>query len=269
MLRLVGTVDKPISVNVIPCRSHLAQITGNSGDSVAHGRHLQFRHSFHALKGKRRCKADLVAIKMLWRYVGIVYRHSEKSSLRKNILGFGPIDHGLQGGEYAIRFEGIRNPDIGDLPFGNIDQIDWKCGSLLFRGHRQIIFAVIEEFFANLAVFDLAAFSKLTWRGFVAGAECPGKGGRGGKSAVKGDIRKAFVGITKQTSFFFKAKPTGERIQGLARNCSKNPMEVELREARNTGKLTQLYRSIQILAKIIDNAINPLGVFTIGMGLRG
>src|SRR5215510_9187627 len=99
---------------------------------------------------------------MLWGYVWIVHRHSEKNSLRKNILGFGPFDHRLQGGKDPVSFEGVRNPNIGDLPFRNVDQSHWKRGSLFLRAHREIIVVVIEEFFANLALFNLAVFSKLT-----------------------------------------------------------------------------------------------------------
>src|SRR5215472_4703744 len=121
MLGLEGAVDKPISVQVVPCRSYFIDIAGNLYDGVSHSWHFQFRHSFPALEGKRGCKTDLVPIKVLWRHVWIVYRHSEKNSLRKNILGLGPFDHGLEGGKYAVDFEGIRNPNIGDLPFGNVD----------------------------------------------------------------------------------------------------------------------------------------------------
>src|SRR5262245_56219354 len=80
MLGLVGTVDKPISVKVIPRRSYLIDIAGNFYGGVSHGWHFQFRHSFRALEGKRRCKADLVSIKMGRRHVWIVYRHSEENS---------------------------------------------------------------------------------------------------------------------------------------------------------------------------------------------
>jgi hypothetical protein len=97
------------------------------------------------------------------------YRHSKKNSLRKNILGFGPFDHCLEGGKYSVQFEGIRNRNVGDLPIGNVDQSHWKGGSLFFRAHGETIFLFREEFFANLALFDLAAFSKLTWRSVVAG----------------------------------------------------------------------------------------------------
>src|SRR5271163_3186099 len=90
MLGLVGTVDKPISVEVVPSRSYLMDIAGNLYGGVSHGWHFQFRHSFHALEGKRRRQTDLVAIKMLWCHVWIVDRHSEKGSLREHILGFRP-----------------------------------------------------------------------------------------------------------------------------------------------------------------------------------
>src|SRR5262249_15761342 len=178
MLGLVGAIDKPTSDKVVPRRSYLTDIAGNPGDGVSHGRHSQFRHSFHALKGKRRRKTDLISIKMFWGHVWIVHRHSEKNSLRKNILGFGPFDHRLQGGRYAVPFEGIRNPNIGDLPFGNVDQFHWKSRSFFFRTHGKIVVLVIEEFFANLALLDLAALSKLAWRSVVAGSEGTRKSGR-------------------------------------------------------------------------------------------
>jgi hypothetical protein len=37
-----------------------------------------------------------------------------------------------------------------------------KAALFCFRAHGKIIIMVIEEFFANLALFDLPAFSKLT-----------------------------------------------------------------------------------------------------------
>src|SRR5690242_2874569 len=115
---------------------------------------------------------------MLWGHVWIVRRHSEKNPLRKNILGFGPLDHRLEGGKYPVHFEGIRNPNIGDLPFGNVDQSHRKSRPLFFRAHGKKIFLSREEFFANLALFDLAAFSKLTWRSAVTGSEGARKCGR-------------------------------------------------------------------------------------------
>ncbi len=178
MFGLVVTIDKPTSEKVVRRRSYFTDIAGNPGGGVSHGRHFQFRHSLHALKGKRRRKTDLISIKMLWGHVRIVHRHSEKNSLRKNILGFGPFDHRLQGGLYPVHFEGIRNPNIGDLPFGNVDQSHWKSSSLFFRTHGEKIFLSREEFFANLAFFDLAAFSKLTWRSVIAGSEGTRKSGR-------------------------------------------------------------------------------------------
>src|SRR5271163_3191148 len=81
MLGLVGTVDKPIPVEVVPSRGYLMDIAGNFYGGVAHGWHFQFRHSFAALEGRRRGKADLIPIKMLGRHVRIVNRHSEKNSL--------------------------------------------------------------------------------------------------------------------------------------------------------------------------------------------
>src|ERR1700692_1185970 len=171
MLGFVGTMDKPISVKVVPSGSYLVDIAGNFYDGVSHGWHFQFRRSFPALEGQRRRKTDLISIKMLWGHVWIVCRHSEKNSLRKNILGFGPLDQCLEGGKYPVQFEGICNPNIGDLPFRNVDQSHWKSSSLFFRAHGETIFLFREEFFANLALFDLAAFSKLTWRSVVAGSE--------------------------------------------------------------------------------------------------
>src|SRR5215469_1021052 len=121
MLGLVVTIDKPTSKKVVRRRSYLTDIAGNLGGSVSQGWHFQCRHSFHAFKGKRRCKTDFISIKVLWGYVWIVHRHSEKNCLRKNILGFGPFDHRLESSNYPVHFEGVRNPNIGDLPFGNVD----------------------------------------------------------------------------------------------------------------------------------------------------
>jgi hypothetical protein len=126
---------------------------GNLDDGVSHGWHFQFRHSFPALKGKRRRKTDLISIKMLWGHVWIVYRHSEKNSLRKDILAFGPFDDGPHGGKYSVQLKGIRNPNIGDLPFGNVDQSHWKRGCLFFRAHGQTIFIFWEEFFLISPLF--------------------------------------------------------------------------------------------------------------------
>src|SRR6202162_2114327 len=102
MLGLVDSIDKPISVKVVPSRSYRMYIAGHLYDGVSHGGHLQSRQSFHALERKRRRKTDLISIKMLWGHVWIVNRHSEKNSLRKNILGFGPFDHCLEGGKYSV-----------------------------------------------------------------------------------------------------------------------------------------------------------------------
>src|SRR3984893_8158693 len=227
MLGLVDTIDKPNSVKVVPSRSYLMYIAGNLYDGVSHGWHFQFRHSFHALERKRRRKTDLISIKMLWGHVWIVYRHSEKNSLRKNILGLGPFDHCLEGGKYSIQFEGIRNPNIGYLPFRDVEQSHWERGFLFFRAHEETICIFREEFFANLALFDLAAFSKLTWRSIVAGSEGPGKRGRGRKTAIQSDIGQALFGVTKKTSGLFETKPIRKIIQGFARNRGKNPMEVK------------------------------------------
>jgi hypothetical protein len=44
-------------------------------------------------------------------------------------------------------------------------------------------------------------------------------------------------------------------------------MEVKFREASNISKLSQLHRAIQILAKIVNDPINSLGIFAVGLGL--
>ncbi len=44
-------------------------------------------------------------------------------------------------------------------------------------------------------------------------------------------------------------------------------MEVKFREASNISKLSQLYRAIQIPAKIVDDPINSLDIFGVGPGL--
>src|ERR1700758_2928337 len=193
---------------------------------------------------------------MFWRHVRIVYRHSEKSSLRKHILGLGPLDHCLEGGKYSVHFEGIRNPNIGDLPFRNVDQSHWKRGFLFFRAHGETICIFREEFFANLALLDLAAFSKLTWRSIVAGPEGAGKRGRRREPAIQSDIGQALFGITKKTRGLFQTKPIREIIQRLARNRGKNPMEMKFRKTRNIRKLSQLHRAMQVPAKIVDDPIN-------------
>src|ERR1043165_153075 len=178
MLWLVVAIDKPASDQVVSRRSYLADIAGNSGHSVAHVRHFQSRHSFSAFKGKRRGEADLISIQMFWSHVWIVHRHSKKSALRKNILGLSPSDQGLERGNDPVRFKGVRNPNIGDLSFGQVQQSHWKSRSLFLRAHGEIIFVRRKEFFANLALFDLAAFSKLTRRSIVAGSEGSRKSGR-------------------------------------------------------------------------------------------
>src|SRR5262245_36572264 len=179
MFGLVVTIDQPASEKVVRRRRYLTDIAGNPCGRVSHGRHFQFRYSLPARKGKRRRQTDLVAIKMLWGHVWIVHRHSEKNSLRKNTFGFGPFDHRLEGGKHPVHFEGIRNPNIGDLSFGNVDQSHWKSSSLFFRTHGEQISFGREEFFANLALFDLAAaFSKLTWRSVVELSEGARKSGR-------------------------------------------------------------------------------------------
>ena len=108
---------------------------------------------------------------MLWRHVWIVHGHAEKSPLRKDIFGLGPIDHRLEGGNYPVHLEGLRHSNIGDLSFGKVDKPHRKSGSFFFYAHGKNIFLPGAEFFANLAIFDLAGFSKLTWRGLVAGPE--------------------------------------------------------------------------------------------------
>src|SRR6202034_3892408 len=128
-------------------------------------------------------------------------------SLRKDILGFGPFGHCLHGSKNSVHLEGIRNPNIGDLPFGYVDQFHWKRGSLLFRAHGETIFVFREEFFANLALFDFAAFSKLTGRSVVTGSEGARKRGRRRTNAIQGYIGHALAGITKKTSGLFKTKP--------------------------------------------------------------
>src|SRR5271169_1172319 len=238
MLGLVGTVEKRGSVKVVPSRSYLMDIAGNLYDGVAHGWHFQFRHAFPALEGKRRRKTDLISIKMLWRHVRIVYRHSEKNSLRKHVLGLGPFDHCLEGGKYSIQFEGIRNPNIGDLSFRNVEQSHWERGFLFFRAHGETICIFRVEFFANLALLDLAAFSKLTWRCIVAGSESSGKRGRRRKTAIQSDLGQVLFGITKKTSGLFKTKPIRKIIQGFARNRGKNPMEVKFRKTCNIRELS-------------------------------
>src|SRR5580704_7075017 len=45
-------------------------------------------------------------------------------------------------------------------------------------------------------------------------------------------------------------------------------MEVEFREARNISKLSQLYRAMQIPAKIVDDPINSLDISAFTLGLR-
>lgn len=44
-------------------------------------------------------------LRMLWGHVRIVYRHSEKNFLRKNILGFGPFDHCLEGSFMLVNIQ--------------------------------------------------------------------------------------------------------------------------------------------------------------------
>jgi len=178
MLGLVGAFDKPASDQVVPRRSYFTDIAGNLDGRVSHGWHFQSRHSFQALKGKSRRKTYLIAIKMPGGDVWIVHRHSEKNSLRKNILGFGPFDHRFEDGKQPAQIEGIRSPNIGDLSFGNLDQSHWKSSFLFFRAHRKNIFLSRADCFANLALFDLAAFSKLTGRSVVAGSEGARKSGR-------------------------------------------------------------------------------------------
>jgi hypothetical protein len=44
-------------------------------------------------------------------------------------------------------------------------------------------------------------------------------------------------------------------------------MEVEFREASDISKFGQLYGAMQIPAKIVDDPINSLGIFAVGLGL--
>jgi hypothetical protein len=44
-------------------------------------------------------------------------------------------------------------------------------------------------------------------------------------------------------------------------------MEVKFREAGNIRQLSQLPRPMQIPAKVVDEPINSLGVFAVGLGL--
>src|SRR3954469_9636970 len=168
MLRLVGTRDEPASDKVIPCRSYLADIAGNPGGGVSHGREVQSRHPFPALKGKRRRQTDLISVEMLWSHVRIVDRHSEKRSVRENILGFAPLDDRLERGQELVPIERIGDPDVGDLSFGQIDQSHGKSSSFFLRAHGENVFLSGVDFFADLALFDLARFPKLTWRSPVA-----------------------------------------------------------------------------------------------------
>src|SRR5215469_5115037 len=158
MFGLVVAIDKPTSEEVVRRRSYLTDIAGNLGGGVSHGWQFQFRNSLRALKGKRRRKTDLIPIKMLGGHVWIVHRHSEKRSLLKDALGFGTFDHRLERGAYSFHLEGIRNPNVGDLPFGYVDQPHGKSGSLFFRpmGRRyscpeksslQILLFLISPFF--------------------------------------------------------------------------------------------------------------------------
>ncbi len=147
---------------------------------------------------------------MFWRHVRVVYRHSKKSALRKNvfILRFGPFDHGLERGQHPVHFEGVFYPNVGDLSFGNLDQSYRERGFLFFRAqvlpaHVKTIFVFGEEFFANLALFDLTAFAKLAGRSIVAGAEGARKCSRRRKTAIQGDIGQALSGITEKAGGLF------------------------------------------------------------------
>src|SRR5438270_1399950 len=108
---------------------------------------------------------------MLWSHVRIVHRHPEENSPRKHILGFRPFHHFPERSNHSVHVEGILNPNIGGLPFGDVDQSHGKRGPLFLRAHGDTILIFGEEFFANLALFDLAGFSKLTWRSVVTGSE--------------------------------------------------------------------------------------------------
>jgi len=204
---------------------------------------------------------------MLGRHVRIVHRHSEKSSLRKNVLGFGPFDHRLQGRQHPVHFEGIRNPNVGDLPFGKVDQPHGKSRSLFLRPHGEKILLSREEFFANLALFDLAAFSKPAGRSVVARAEGARKNGRRGITASQGDIGQTLARITKKTSSLFQTKPVRKTVDGFAGNRAKDPVEMKRREAGYFSQFLQFWLAIEILAKMVDDPINSLGVFAAGLDL--
>jgi len=45
-------------------------------------------------------------------------------------------------------------------------------------------------------------------------------------------------------------------------------MEMKFREAGHSSQLIQFYLAIQILAKIVDDPINPLGIFAVRFGLH-
>src|SRR5262249_10264366 len=79
MLRLVVTIDKPTSEKVVRRRSYLTDIAGNPGGGVSHGWHFQFRHSLHALKGKRRRKTDLISITDYFRFAPKASRRPSQS----------------------------------------------------------------------------------------------------------------------------------------------------------------------------------------------
>ena len=74
-------------------------------------------------------------------------------------------------------------------------------------------------------------------------------------------------GITEKTSGLFKTKPVRKIIQGFARYRTKDPMEMKLREAGNFSQLLQFHLAIQIPAKIVNDPIDSLGIFAVGLGL--
>jgi hypothetical protein len=56
-------------------------------------------------------------------------------------------------------------------------------------------------------------------------------------------------------------------ICGFAKNSTKNPMEVKFRKAINISKLSQLHRAIQIPANMVNDPIDSLAIFAVGLGL--
>ena len=44
-------------------------------------------------------------------------------------------------------------------------------------------------------------------------------------------------------------------------------MEVEFRKAGNMSKLIQLHRAMEIRSKMVNDPVNSLGIFAVGLGL--